>query len=359
MPTLQGVSSAWQRTLPTALVIPFCYNGVSSVDRVLDDRTQQGDALVNPCIHKLTLFSRARHGKRPALSTLAPLLDELLTAVRYSASMRLRSRSTQKGKRPAWLTRAADVRLIDLQGDEHTHLFFEAPPLGDAAPEFYTQKDLFWTPPDAEDSVFDLFGDVLSDVGAQNADSERFDLPLLRQMLRFAKVFDDDATAVQLEGRRLRSDSGVRLSPIVLQSAERLLAETPSPRRVRVVGVLDTVRASSQTFALRIDKEEVRGVLMAGEIAELARLLNRRILAFGRAMFRPSGRLLRIDADDFRVAVESDEFFATVPRPMGVAVRKQTPLQRKEAAEGLRAVIGKWPGDETDEQVATALKEIG
>lgn len=78
--------------------------------------------------------------------------------------MIFRSRSTQGGKRLAWLHRAADIRLVGIEPDAHDTLLFEAPSLGMAAPKFYQQRDLFWIPPDPEDTGFDLLGDVLADV---------------------------------------------------------------------------------------------------------------------------------------------------------------------------------------------------
>lgn len=35
-----------------------------------------------------------------------------------------------------------------------------------------------------------------------------------------------------------------------------------------------------------------------------------------------------------------------------------TPEQRERIAEGLRQTFGKWPGDETDEEIAAALKAM-
>ncbi len=313
-----------------------------------------------PILHKVTLSSEHNYGKRIPPHAVGLFLAELPLAVRSAVSMAMRSRSTQKGKRPAWLQRAADIRLVDIQGDGDSTLIFEAPRFGEAAGEFYAQRDLFWTPPSLDDTGFDLLGDVLTDVEATNADSDRFDRPLLRRLLRFRRVFGGPFSDAHIESRRYQCGKRAHLALPVLQSAERLLNETPAPRRVRVVGKLDMVRASTQTFALTLGRnEEVRGVLVEGNIEELARLLNRRVLTFGRAVFRPSGRLLRVDVDEFRAAEASDEFFAKMPKPMGGIRPKPSPREREKMAEALRSVIGQWPGDETDEQIEAALKELG
>jgi hypothetical protein len=308
--------------------------------------------------HRVTLSSRDHLGKRLPPHATGLFLAELPLAVRYAVSMAMRSRSTQRGKRPAWLDRAADIRLVGMDGNGDSTLFFEAPPLGEAAGEFYSQRDLFWAPPSAEDTGFDVLADVLKDVETANADSERLDRPLLRRLLRFRGVFRGAFTDAHIESRRQPGGQAHLTLPII-QTAGKFLDQTPAPRRVRVVGTLDMVRASNQTFALRIDDaEELRGVLVEGSIEEMARFLNKSVLTFGRAVFRPSGRLLRIDVDEFRLAGEADRFFAKVPGPMGGKRPRPTPRERERAAEGLRAAIGKWPGDETEEQIREALEEL-
>jgi hypothetical protein len=118
------------------------------------------------------------------------------------------------------------------------------------------------------------------------------------------------------------------------------------------------LRASNQTFALRVGTEEVPCVLLSDNIEHMAPLLNRNVLVFGRAVFRPSARLLRVDVDEFRPSQDADFFFAQVPKPMGVSTARPTPRERELAADRLKAAIGKWPGDETEEQVRAALEEL-
>lgn len=182
---------------------------------------------------------------------------------------------------------------------------------------------------------------------------------MLRRLLKFRGVFRGAFTDAHLETRRHQPGSRAHLTLPIIQTAGRFLDQTPAARRVRVVGTLDMVRASNQTFALSIEGgEELRGVLVEGSIEGIAPLLNKSVLTFGRAVFRPSGRLLRIDVDEFRLAQDADRFFAKIPRPMGGTRPRPTPRDREKAAAGLKAAIGKWPGDETEEQVRQALEEL-
>lgn len=287
------------------------------------------------------------------------LLALLPLAIHGAVSMALRNRSSPRGKRPEWLKRATDVRFVDFQGDEETMLYFEAPRLGEAAEEMYQQGELWPTLPDPCDTGFDLLGDVLADVEAHNEDSERFDLPLLKRLTRFKKVFEGPFREADLISRRYDAGHRAHLSPPVIETAEQFFANTPEARRVRMVGTLDMVRFSNQTFGLKLDSgEEVRCVLVDGDIEQIADLRRQPILVFGSAVFRVSGRVLRLDVDEYRRATEADNFFAKMPKPADRSRVRFNAKERQKMAEGLKSVIGKWPGDETDEQIEEALREI-
>ncbi len=76
------------------------------------------------------------------------------------------------------------------------------------------------------------------------------------------------------------------------------------------------IRDSTHTFALIMDNgQEVRGTLADKQVGTQIDLFKQRVAVSGRAVFRASGQLLRIDADSVRIAAPSDELFAKVPRP--------------------------------------------
>ena len=311
---------------------------------------------MTPVIHKLTLTGPENLGGKWPPRHLGFLLAEIQPAARAAVAMAFRNRSRVTGKTPDWLAKASDIRLASLGGDGETTLVFEAPQLREAAADLYKQGESFPTRPDGADTALDLLTDVLADVAAGDADSVRFDDPLLRKIVRFRRVFEGPFDSLQVSSRR---DQPGRISPPVIASAEQLSARTPPPRRVRVVGVLDTV-SQSQAFVLRMDDGQlVRGVLHGAAVADILPHFGRRVLVFGSAHFRPSGNLLRIEADEFRTATAKDDFFAKLPRPLGGLAPRPGAADRERSAKSLRAVMGHWPGDETDEEVEAALKELG
>jgi hypothetical protein len=88
-------------------------------------------------------------------------------------------------------------------------------------------------------------------------------------------------------------------------------------------------------------------------------LFGKRVLIFGKAHFRPSGNLLRVDATHFRAATENDSFFAKIPLPIGGRTVKPLAAHREKMTRGLNAALGQWPGDESDDEIQAARKELG
>lgn len=306
----------------------------------------------------IALASGRHFGRRVPPCAMGELLRELQPAVRQSIRMAYQGRSQARGKRPDWLEAAADIRFIGHDGTDETRLYFEAPQLGSAAPRLYEQGELWPTRPDAADTGFDLLCDVLADVAAGNPDSERFDRPLLNQLGHFRRALIE-FPRVAVSSRRYPESRPALLTPAVLDTAQTFRTNTPPPRRVRLVGRLDMLRASTQTFELILDDgQAVRGVLTAGDIGTAAPLFKQRVLVLGKVIYRPSGRLLRVDADALTTAPEGSHFFSQVPTPIGQRFNLAGVVRQQQHKQGLAAIFGKWPGDETDEEIQKALKGL-
>jgi hypothetical protein len=309
---------------------------------------------------KIVLSSMSHYGDRLPPQAVGQTLVAMPNLVRQSVDMVFRGQSTAKGKRPSWLTAASDVALISVSGGEVSVLTFEAPTLGDAAPELFRQGEFPWTDrPDPNDTGFDLLGDVLRDVAQGNAESERFDARLLSELWGTRKVFKRAYSDLTLLSRRHDADEPAFLNSATLATAKRLHDTTPRPQAAMIVGKLDMIRDSTQTFALIMDDgQEVRCMMAEEEVATLTPLFKRRVAVSGRAVFRASGRLLRLEADSVREAAPSDQIFAKIPKPNASRFDVRRVLKEQSQKHGVAAIIGKWPGDESDEQIAEWLEEM-
>ena len=90
----------------------------------------------------------------------------------------------------------------------------------------------------------------------------------------------------------------------------------------------------------------------------LHELLNQTVVIEGTGIFRPSGSLLRVDADAIARATQEDEFFRALPfatRDRDVA--KLARLRPGEASVYAR-IKGSLAGDESDEEFEAALAAL-
>ncbi len=307
----------------------------------------------------VSLRSALHYGHRAPPQPLGELLRLLPLAVQQSVCMAFTGQSSVRGRRPAWLRQATDIRLVEYAGSDMTVLKFEVPRLGDAAAELYRRREEWPSKPAVDDTGFDLLADVLCDVANEDSDSDRFDQPLLQRIVRFKRAMQSGFQEIAITGNRYGPDHPCLVNEAVVETARRLCSNTPSPQQARIVGNLDVIRASTRTFALKLDNgEEIRGLLATGDVEKLASLFRRRVMVLGKAVFRPSGRLLRIDADEVVPAAVNDRLFSVPPKPQHRALDVRNAAGQHRRKKGLSAVFGRWPGNETDEEIEQALREL-
>jgi hypothetical protein len=248
-------------------------------------------------------------------------------------------------------------------GEGFTRLHFEAPRLGEAAEEPYKQGELFETRPAPSDTAFDLIGDVVGDILRSERNSWRFDARLLTRVERFGRAPSPwGVDSIGLHGDRLPVKSPLAIDAQVRQLARSLRTIIPHPVRARVAGKLDMIRASDGSFGMLLESgETVYGVLTDDSTRVLREMWNSPVVVEGQATFRPSGSLLCLEAEGMAAATEADRFFCKVPKPraIGVAPLRVRTKRQQTPATGASAIFGQWPGDETEEDLLAALKELG
>jgi hypothetical protein len=303
------------------------------------------------------------HGLRSQTDGLpGALVRDVLEAVDRGAKgavrLRLEGRSSARGgPPPAWVSEAAAFQLAGFHhGTPGLELRIRT--LAEALPSRFAQEDLF-PPVDPTDSALTLMGRSLSDALAGEADSDAYDPPLLRSFEEFGDVFRHGVDAVEIRNGRADTPSLI-VTPQGIKVVQRLQRQTPRSRRVRVAGKVDAIRHSDRAFTLVLQSgEQVRGVLAEGEPEVLAPFFGRVAVVSGMAQFRPSGSLLRVDADQVEPGSEADlALWSEPPAPLFRPVNHQELRRPQGPRSGLNAVIGTWPGEETDDEIFALLEEI-
>jgi hypothetical protein len=114
--------------------------------------------------------------------------------------------------------------------------------------------------------------------------------------------------------------------------------------RVRIEGTVTAVCADGR-FALALpDGTELAGTATGAQLRRLGKFLTREVLILG--VTAPDGTL----AADGVLPVHG-------PFTLGEGDWPLSPSEAAEASARFRSIIGKWPGDETDEQIDAVLKD--
>jgi hypothetical protein len=267
--------------------------------------------------------------------------------------------SRARGRVPTSLRAAADARFLGHSGDDGaTLLHFEIPTFGSVAGDLFQQRLLWDDGPRPDETAFELFGAALHDVAVRRADSNSFDPGLLRRIRTYQRVLSRGVDQITMPdtmvGRRGRIDAEV------VVAASELYAVMPSPRRVRVTGRLDVMGASQGVLKVDVKPGEIVTALWEGDepVESLREFCNRDVVIEGIAVFRPSGSLLRIDAEAIAPASSQDEFFRGIPT--GVVQRDYHKLARLRPGEksAYAQLRGSLAGGESDEEFQAALATL-
>lgn len=307
---------------------------------------------------EIALDTETEFGADVPLPISAGLLRRLEDTARPCVRMAIEGASASAGAPPAWLERASDIRILGFSArDGKSILHLKAPMLGDAVPEVFDQQTLWPGMASAEDTVIQLIGRVGHIVRGRETASDMYDQPLLKHFTHWRSLFKSELKQLHLPASSKGNDIPVALNIEVVENAKLLSAQTPIPRQIRIIGKLDMVRHSTRSFGLVLHHgDEVRGVLQEGDPDLLLKYFGKEITVFGKAIYRPSGSLLRIDAQEILDTTEGRAAFSTVPEALSTLPRAEKRLQ--SARGGVAAFFGTWPGEETDEELLAALGEV-
>jgi len=280
------------------------------------------------------------------------LLTALVEGCQRAARIQFEGRSSARGPTPRWLEAAADFDVVAIR-EGSTQLLVEAKPLRDIVPDPSGQEHAY-RPLTEGVTALDLFHQGLRAAAEGGEDSDAFDVNLLKTFGRLKRVLDHGFDEIDFDfGEHLRVNARV------LEAFRELRSRVPEARHVRITGKLDQIRHRDRRFVLVVGDEQIRGV--ADEVIDpeqLGSLFGKQVVATGDVVFRPSGRVLRIDATHLQLAGSGASAWAKMPRPLFDSPRPRTSYVVEQTPEtGLGAIFGRWPGEETDEELLAVMEQ--
>jgi hypothetical protein len=311
---------------------------------------------MDTCVQQEIRLAGSFGGSVPPI-IVASALHAIVPAARSSTFMAIEGRGRLTGRPPKWAADVVDIRFRGASPARHEMILkFTAPRIGEAVPHLYKQRDFWRAPPPEGATSIDLLIEVIKDVSVENRDSDAFDQSVLRDITRFGRVFAEGGDVSVALSSNGPNEPPVQITKRTIDHVRSLTRSTPVPHKVRVVGTLDMIRASTQGFGLKLDDgSEIAGIYEKGEIADLQPLFRQRVSVNGTLVYRPSGRPLRIDATYVRLADAESSVWSRLPAPPHKHLDIHQMHQPQTKRSGIGAIIGHWPGDESDEEIAEKL----
>lgn len=191
----------------------------------------------------------------------------------------------------------------------------------------------------------------------EDDDKNLIDEPLIDELIKFKKFFTTDTEKILLTNRS--TIPAIEFSRKEIDKIESLYKSIPSPQKTVVAGVIDEMKFSrEQVILTTADHKKIVVVVARGLFQELKEYFGQEIAITGLAHFKPGGQLSYVRMESFGDAGKARKFFSKKPHKM--SMQQQIALQIREGRKRnpIDDIIGKWPGDESLEDLMQMLKDL-
>jgi len=190
----------------------------------------------------------------------------------------------------------------------------------------------------------------------QEEDKDYLDKPLLKTLLKFKKNFISNNEIIYLSNRG--SVPAIEVTIDDFEKIEDLEESIPEPNKVIINGKLDEMKYSKSKLVLITEQGPVNAFSKDPSfIYSIKDYFGKDLTITGMAHYKPGGRLSFIEMQDFSEPGKSDSFFSKIPHAMSVQQQIAFELKSGKSRNPLNDLTGKWPGDESLDDLLKLLEE--
>lgn len=293
-----------------------------------------------------------------SIKALREVLDVLLESSERGLRLAVQGESVKRGKVPSWLSKSLDFTITGLE-EGSTVLDLEAPVLGETALEQIAEQDLWYSKPAREDTALTLLSRSVRDTTSENLESDTYDAGVLEGLLSFESILRNFAQRIEFASDE-RPREQFELGCDEIEKIRRLKTYTPEPMTFVVSGELDMIQHSSKRFHLLVsDRQSIPGTVDPEFLSaeDLRQWWGKKVTIKGLVHFRPSRKVRLIEAQVIKAKAEGEEVFERVPVATTTMELFDSPRRTITTTGPLMEVWNKWPGNESIEEILSALKE--
>ena len=291
-----------------------------------------------------------------SIRALKNLVDTVIESSERGLRLAVQGESVKRGPIPVWLARSLDFTVTGLKKGSTT-LLLEAPPLGETAPEQIKQQDLWYSKPKAEDTALTLLSRSVNEAISGDLESNAYDKGVLDGLLSFESFFKTFGNKLEVQATGRPSES-FSLGCSELERIRSLKAETPEPVAFVISGQFDMIQHSSRRFHLLLSNGQIIPGTIDPDILNVENMRDfwgKKVTIKGTVHFNPGRRVRLLEAQTIKLAEKGEEIFEKMPSPPSPIGLFDSDLQKMNVGPGLKEIWGKWPGEESIEELLATL----
>lgn len=300
---------------------------------------------------------KSQSGSIPIIA-LKEIANALLKSTDRILRLFVEGQSVKSGKAPEWLKKSLDFTIMGITSGS-TVITLEAPLLIDSMPEYFEQKKLWQEDViNPDESALSLLSKSVADVSAENRDSDYFDTGVLDALLAFKSITPSYASEISIVSKKKSSDN-FKISPDEIKKIKTIKASTPLPRTIVLSGFFNLIEHHNRRFQLRMENGKTLNGIMDPELVAPERMRQfwgQRVTIKGKGNFKPSGNIRNIEAQFIQSFESGDEILQQVPIIQKQFKFTEEYFAEKNSSKSLKKIWGKWPGNESIDELLEALK---
>jgi hypothetical protein len=291
-----------------------------------------------------------------SIRALKDLVDTVIESSERGLRLAVQGESVKPGPLPTWLARSLDFTVTGLKKGSTT-LLLDAPELGETAAEEIKQQDLWYSKPTPSDTAISLLSRSVREAVSENLESNAYDKGVLDGLLSFESFFKTFGNKLVVQARS-RPAENFSLGCGELDHIRHLKAETPEPRALVISGQFDLIQHSRRGFHLMMSNGQVIPGTIDREILNVENMREfwgRKVTIKGIVHFNPGRKVRLLEAQTIKLTEKGEEIFEkmpAVPRPVALF---DSDLQKSSVGPALKEIWGKWPGEESIDELLAAL----
>lgn len=303
--------------------------------------------------YKVNIVGLKNKGGSIPILAFREITDALLKGCDRVLRLFFEGSSTKGGKAPDWLKKSLNFIITGIKTGS-TILEIEAPVLGESIPKQFIQKKFCGDSLEQDDTALSLLSKSISDASNENLESDLLDVGVLDTLLSFNTITTKYAEELIISSETKKKEE-FRISNEEVKKIKKIKIETPGPHTIVISGFLNLIEHINRRFQLKLEEgKRVEGTidLSLVDSENVRELWGKRVTIKGKAIYKPSGKLRRIEAQLVRPFEPGDETLQKIPKTRKrVKFTKEFLIEEKSNSEALRRIWGKWPGDEPIEEL--------